>query len=245
MRKVARERSSSETDETVVACCTQSGGANASSWFLYPKSKGLTEEGLARLGYSSALTFRPGVLIAPGGRQERRLAELLAVCASQPLSPSLTHLALLAEWALAPSPAFLPCRLPPSRRLQKGRATTPLHRRFPLDRDPDSRTGPCQGGPLAAGHGWRRDDATRRIQAPRRVKLRHLASRRRVTGLRPNSLGGFPPTLLEPLSPSLAPGPASVQAIIQDRCSNVGLVWRQHVLQSPQFDGQLLGTKRR
>ncbi|KAF8075184.1 hypothetical protein FPV67DRAFT_1727886 [Lyophyllum atratum] len=37
-------------------------GANASSRFLYPKSKGLTENGLAALGYSDTIIFRPGFL---------------------------------------------------------------------------------------------------------------------------------------------------------------------------------------
>lgn len=46
---------------------------------MYPKSKGLTEEGIAALGYSSAVIFRPGLLLAPGGRQERRIPEWLAV----------------------------------------------------------------------------------------------------------------------------------------------------------------------
>jgi oxidoreductase len=39
-----------------------SGGANASSPMLYTRSKGLTEVGLARLGYSDTIIFRPGVL---------------------------------------------------------------------------------------------------------------------------------------------------------------------------------------
>ncbi|GAA5996066.1 Fmp52p [Rhodotorula paludigena] len=76
---VLKAAEAARTSKPQTLAYVSSGGANASSWFLYPKSKGLTEEGLARLGYSSALTFRPGVLIAPGGRQERRLAELLAV----------------------------------------------------------------------------------------------------------------------------------------------------------------------
>ncbi|KAF5379504.1 hypothetical protein D9615_006483 [Tricholomella constricta] len=37
-------------------------GANPSSKFLYPKSKGLTEHGLAALGYSDTIIFRPGFL---------------------------------------------------------------------------------------------------------------------------------------------------------------------------------------
>ncbi|BGP42643.1 hypothetical protein JCM10449v2_006655 [Rhodotorula kratochvilovae] len=56
-----------------------SGGANSKSWLLYPKSKGLTEEGLAGLGYARTTIFRPGLLIVPGGRGENRLPERLAV----------------------------------------------------------------------------------------------------------------------------------------------------------------------
>ncbi|GAA5867283.1 hypothetical protein JCM1840_005009 [Sporobolomyces johnsonii] len=55
-----------------------SGGASSSSPFLYPKSKGLTEEGLAALGYDQTIIFRPGFLVVPGGRKgDHRLAESL------------------------------------------------------------------------------------------------------------------------------------------------------------------------
>lgn len=37
-------------------------GANASARFLYPRSKGLTENGLAALGYSDTIIFRPAFL---------------------------------------------------------------------------------------------------------------------------------------------------------------------------------------
>ncbi|KAG6329542.1 hypothetical protein ID866_9548, partial [Astraeus odoratus] len=53
-----------------------SGGASASSPFLYPKSKGLTELALARLGYSDTIVFRPG-LLKGADRPERRLAEVM------------------------------------------------------------------------------------------------------------------------------------------------------------------------
>ncbi|GAA6038303.1 hypothetical protein JCM8097_003934 [Rhodosporidiobolus ruineniae] len=49
--------------------------ASSSSSFLYPRSKGLTEEGLAALGYAETVIFRPGFLVVPGGRKEGRLAE--------------------------------------------------------------------------------------------------------------------------------------------------------------------------
>ncbi|GAA6054453.1 hypothetical protein JCM3770_007224 [Rhodotorula araucariae] len=56
-----------------------SSGADSKSWFLYPKSKGLTEEGLAGLGYARTIIFRPGLLVVPGGRGEHRGPEKLAV----------------------------------------------------------------------------------------------------------------------------------------------------------------------
>ncbi|KAG8882238.1 Protein fmp52, mitochondrial [Tulasnella sp. 332] len=37
-------------------------GASSSSFFLYPKSKGLTEQGLDALGYKDFIVFRPGLL---------------------------------------------------------------------------------------------------------------------------------------------------------------------------------------
>ncbi|KZT25377.1 hypothetical protein NEOLEDRAFT_1133752 [Neolentinus lepideus HHB14362 ss-1] len=49
-------------------------GANASSPFLYPKSKGLTELALASLGYQDTIIFRPGFLQG-AERNERRLLE--------------------------------------------------------------------------------------------------------------------------------------------------------------------------
>ncbi|KAH7887854.1 hypothetical protein F5I97DRAFT_1926268 [Phlebopus sp. FC_14] len=53
-----------------------SSGANASSPFLYPKSKGLTELALARLGYSDTIVFRPGFLKGVE-RPGRRVAETI------------------------------------------------------------------------------------------------------------------------------------------------------------------------
>ncbi|KAJ7102978.1 hypothetical protein C8R43DRAFT_1047469 [Mycena crocata] len=54
-----------------------SGGANSKSTFLYPRSKGLTEEGLASLGYEDTIVFRPGFL-AGTNRPEPRFAEKMA-----------------------------------------------------------------------------------------------------------------------------------------------------------------------
>ena len=51
-----------------------SGGANASSPFLYTKSKGLTERGLASLGYSDFIAFQPGMLKG-AERDHPRIAE--------------------------------------------------------------------------------------------------------------------------------------------------------------------------
>jgi len=53
------------------------GAANVSSRFLYMRSKGLTEVGLASLGYSDTIVFRPGVLKG-AERSEGRLAEKMA-----------------------------------------------------------------------------------------------------------------------------------------------------------------------
>ncbi|KAJ1311765.1 hypothetical protein OPQ81_010234 [Rhizoctonia solani] len=62
-----------------------SAGANAAAPFLYPKSKGLTERGLASLGYSDFIAFRPGFL-AGAQRGETRIAETLFGCVTGVLS---------------------------------------------------------------------------------------------------------------------------------------------------------------
>ncbi|GAA5929060.1 Fmp52p [Sporobolomyces koalae] len=49
--------------------------SNSSSSFLYVRSKGLTEEQLAALGYSQTIIARPGYLDVPGGRGESRILE--------------------------------------------------------------------------------------------------------------------------------------------------------------------------
>ncbi|KAH7908321.1 hypothetical protein BJ138DRAFT_1069042 [Hygrophoropsis aurantiaca] len=51
-----------------------SGGANPSSPFLYPRSKGLTEQALASLGYADTIVFQPGFL-KNAERPENRIAE--------------------------------------------------------------------------------------------------------------------------------------------------------------------------
>ena len=56
------------------------GGSNKNSFFLYPKTKGLLEEGITNLGFSQLSIFRPGLLLLEG--QERpspRFLEGLAI----------------------------------------------------------------------------------------------------------------------------------------------------------------------
>jgi len=48
--------------------------ANPKSMNFYPRSKGLTEQALAELGYKDTIIFRPGML-ANVQRPEKRLAE--------------------------------------------------------------------------------------------------------------------------------------------------------------------------
>ncbi|KAF5386359.1 hypothetical protein D9757_006665 [Collybiopsis confluens] len=50
-----------------------SGGANPSSSFLYPRSKGLTELELASLGYQDTIVFRPGMLAGVDRPESRPL----------------------------------------------------------------------------------------------------------------------------------------------------------------------------
>ncbi|GAA6016836.1 hypothetical protein JCM10207_003268 [Rhodosporidiobolus poonsookiae] len=71
----AKAARTEKQEQRVVYCSAQA--ASSSSSFLYPRSKGLTEEGLASLGYSETVIFRPGYLVIPGGRAESRLAETL------------------------------------------------------------------------------------------------------------------------------------------------------------------------
>ncbi|KAJ3887647.1 hypothetical protein GG344DRAFT_90386 [Lentinula edodes] len=56
----AREARTDGKDQRLVYL--SSAGADASSSFLYTKSKGLTELGLASLGYKETIVFRPAVL---------------------------------------------------------------------------------------------------------------------------------------------------------------------------------------
>jgi len=72
----ARAAKSPDAQNTQKLLYVSSTGANSSSSFLYPKSKGMTEEALARLGYSDTIVFRPGFL-AGTNRPNHRLAESL------------------------------------------------------------------------------------------------------------------------------------------------------------------------
>jgi len=54
-----------------------SAGASKNSRILYSRSKGLTEEGLASLGYSDTIIFRPGFL-AGANRGREGIAEVIA-----------------------------------------------------------------------------------------------------------------------------------------------------------------------
>lgn len=62
-------------DSAHVVYCS-SAGANANSSFLYPRSKGLTENALSELGYKSTTVMRPG-LLAQAERKETRPTEIL------------------------------------------------------------------------------------------------------------------------------------------------------------------------
>ncbi|KAK0501707.1 hypothetical protein EDD18DRAFT_1143988 [Armillaria luteobubalina] len=51
--------------------------ASSKSFFLYPRSKGETEEALANLGYSDTIVFRPGLLTGTN-RPDSRITETIA-----------------------------------------------------------------------------------------------------------------------------------------------------------------------
>ncbi|KAF9038514.1 hypothetical protein BJ165DRAFT_1498540 [Panaeolus papilionaceus] len=70
----AKEAKSEDPSHSQRLVYLSSTGANANSPFLYPKSKGLTEIGLAKLGYADTIVFRPAAL-AGTHRQDGRMAE--------------------------------------------------------------------------------------------------------------------------------------------------------------------------
>ncbi|KZT00592.1 uncharacterized protein LAESUDRAFT_536289 [Laetiporus sulphureus 93-53] len=54
------------------------GGANPNSWESYWRSKGITEQKLAELGYNDTIIFRPGILPGEADRGETRVMESIA-----------------------------------------------------------------------------------------------------------------------------------------------------------------------
>ncbi|KAF8909457.1 hypothetical protein CPB85DRAFT_1307608 [Mucidula mucida] len=79
----AREARVEGLEQRVVYC--SSAGANADSSFLYPRSKGLTENELSSIGYSDSIIFRPAAL-AGTNRPEGRLVEHVALAVTGALS---------------------------------------------------------------------------------------------------------------------------------------------------------------
>ncbi|KAG6844582.1 hypothetical protein H0H87_005731 [Tephrocybe sp. NHM501043] len=74
----AREAKSGSPDQRLV----YSMGADASSSFLYPRSKGLTENALAALGYNDTIIFRPGFLADTNrGPKQEFLVSLISTLA--------------------------------------------------------------------------------------------------------------------------------------------------------------------
>jgi len=68
----AKEARIADSSQRLVYC--SAGEANSKSSLLYPRSKGLTEEGLAAIGYTDTIIFRPGFL-AGTQRGDHRLVE--------------------------------------------------------------------------------------------------------------------------------------------------------------------------
>ncbi|KAE9386986.1 hypothetical protein BT96DRAFT_1026011 [Gymnopus androsaceus JB14] len=67
----AREAKASDKDQRLVYL--SSSGANPNSFALYTKSKGLTEVGLASLGYKDTIIFRPAMLTGLNRDESRPL----------------------------------------------------------------------------------------------------------------------------------------------------------------------------
>ncbi len=68
----------------IIIYLLQSAGANPKSSFLYPRSKGLTEQALAELGYKDTVVFRPAGL-SNTNRPESRFVERAFLYAPLPL----------------------------------------------------------------------------------------------------------------------------------------------------------------
>lgn len=73
---VARAAKSDDSNRKQRLVYLSSGGADPNSSLLYAKSKGLTEQALATLGYDDLIIFRPGLLLE-AERPERRPLENL------------------------------------------------------------------------------------------------------------------------------------------------------------------------
>lgn len=70
----AKAAMTDESDESQRIIYCSSSGSNSKSSFLYMQSKGLTEEGLASLGYSDCILFKPGYF-SGANRERTRYAE--------------------------------------------------------------------------------------------------------------------------------------------------------------------------
>ncbi|CAO3647490.1 unnamed protein product [Cunninghamella blakesleeana] len=68
--------SESEIKSPVHFLYCSSGGSNANSWFLYPRSKGQTEEKLKEAGFEKVSIFQPGFLEVEEQRAKSRPAEV-------------------------------------------------------------------------------------------------------------------------------------------------------------------------
>ncbi|KAJ8092896.1 hypothetical protein PM082_023530 [Marasmius tenuissimus] len=77
--RAAKEAKSSDSSRPQRLVYCSSGGANMNSHFLYPRSKGLTEHGLALLGYSDTIIFRPGLLVGTERPQHRMVESAFGV----------------------------------------------------------------------------------------------------------------------------------------------------------------------
>jgi uncharacterized protein YbjT (DUF2867 family) len=70
-----------------VAAVVSALGANPSSPFLYPRTKGRMEQGMEAVGFDSLSLLRPSLIA--GSRAEKRTAETLALAALRVLQPIL------------------------------------------------------------------------------------------------------------------------------------------------------------
>ncbi|KAF8887338.1 hypothetical protein BD779DRAFT_1527568 [Infundibulicybe gibba] len=99
----ARAAKSSDPDHPQRLVYVSVSGASSSSSFLYTRSKGLTEEGLASLGYNDTIVLRPAFLQGTN-RSETRLAEtalgMLTGLLSHVTAKAEIHISALAKSAV-------------------------------------------------------------------------------------------------------------------------------------------------